>query len=415
MVVMKRIRLLTILPKVLWSGFLLAYTEKALNLPPNLCNYAGYLSTLGKDGKCQSPWQIEGPDLGATLEKLYTPYRTCFGTRTHIIRCNPILYGFQSEHQNNSLCIQGKRDTGIKGYGCCVRVSNQWESSSTTRQCNQSIFGGHGGQAFKRFVDSMVEDPARLAHYLAVASSFIKTCTPSLEECSTLKSLVATSLKRLDLKQNSILGHSLAKGLLDLEVDIEILRENFEALEDEGLEQTVTRAITWQQQRMDILEQLIEEYEQSSQTQDLIEHAQKQVAARIARGGEKGWCYRYVKRALLKGGYLDEYIWSEHARDAIHDLPPYGFIDITDFGLPMDPWKAPHGSIIVYEGGPYGHIEIVSVTTDAYGRETRRYISDLINNRPVSEINAWRYPTAIFIAVGETNRKQLEFPFAPDS
>ena len=411
---MNRKKLLTILSKLLWPGFLFVYAQSASNQNPNLCNYSGYLSVLTKDGQCQYPWKLQASELGSDLDELYTSYNTCQGRGISVVRCNPILYGFQSEHQSNPLCRPGKRDGNSLERGCCVEVPGKWSAAERTRQCNQALFGSYPGQAFRRFVDSMVEKPERLARYLAMASSFIQSCNPALEECSTLKSLVTTSLDRLDLKQNSLLSYSLSKTFIDLKIDVKALKRNFAALEDEGVNDVVNQTITWQERRLNIIRKLIEDYGNSIKTEEMIKSAINQVYARRARGGRVGQCYRYVKRALVKSGYLDRYFWTARgkAEEAIYDLPPLGFIDITSFGIPLDPRKAPHGSIIVYEGGPYGHIEIVKVTTDRRGRSSKRlYISDLINNKPVSEVlNPWRRPIAIMIAIDDEDRKDLEIP-----
>ena len=410
---MNRKKLLTILSKLLWPGFLLVYAESTLNQGPELCNYAGYLSVLREDGKCQNPWKLEASELGADLDELYTSYNTCEGSNSNAIRCNPILYGFQSEHQSNSLCLRGRKDRDLE-QGCCIKSPNQWDASVSTRQCNQILFGNYAGLTFRNFVDSMVKKPERLARYLAMASSFIQSCNPAQQECSTLKSLVTTSLKRLDLKQNPLLSYSLSKKFLDLRINVRALRRNFDALEDEGLNNAVDQTISWQKRRLTIIRQLVEEYENNTKTEEVIKHAIKQARARRARGDKLGQCYTYVKRALLGGGYLDSYFWTGRgwAKEAIHDLPPLGFIDITSFGIPLDPRRAPHGSIVVYEGGPYGHIEIVNVVTDSKGKPTRRfYISDLINNKPVSEVlHPWRRPIAIMIAINDEDRKDLEIP-----
>ena len=411
---MNRKKLLTILSKLLWPGFLFVYAQNASNQNPNLCNYSGYLSVLTKDGQCQYPWKLKSYELGSDLDELYTSYNTCEGSGISVVRCNPILYGLQSEHQSNPLCRSGRRDGNSLKRGCCVKVPGQWSASERTIRCNQALFGNYPGQAFRRFVDSMVKKPERLARYLAMASSFIQSCNPALEECSTLKSLVTTSLDRLDLKQNPILSYSLSKSFIDLKINVKALKRNFDTLEDEGVDDVVDQTITWQERRLTIIRKLIEDYGNDIKTEAVIKSATGQVRARMARGERPGHCYRYVKRALVNGGYLDSYFWTSRgwAKEAIDDLPPLGFIDITNFGIPLDPRKAPHGSIIVYEGGPYGHIEIVNVITDNEGRPIKRlYISDLINDKPVSEVlNPWRRPIAILIAIDDKDRKDLEIP-----
>ena len=72
-----------------------------------------------------------------------------------------------------------------------------------------------------------------------------------------------------------------------------------------------------------------------------------------AKGG--GWCWRYVKQALLAAHVVNSYPTSPYAKEAAQELPKkFGFekLPITN------PYKAPVGAVIVYGGADAGHIEI---------------------------------------------------------
>lgn len=79
-----------------------------------------------------------------------------------------------------------------------------------------------------------------------------------------------------------------------------------------------------------------------------------QVALRRALPHSINYCWRYVKQALLEGGYLHFYPQSGHAKEAAEIFRRIGFDE-----LPIhDPYAAPKNAIIVYGGEGSGHIEI---------------------------------------------------------
>lgn len=66
-------------------------------------------------------------------------------------------------------------------------------------------------------------------------------------------------------------------------------------------------------------------------------------------------CWRYVKTALVTAGAVAGYPSTSYACDAGRELTArYGFVR-----LPIhDPYRAPVGAVLVYEGGGAGHVEI---------------------------------------------------------
>jgi hypothetical protein len=82
-------------------------------------------------------------------------------------------------------------------------------------------------------------------------------------------------------------------------------------------------------------------------------------AARIAEARSsrhsQARCWQYVKDALLAAGVVNERPTSDYAFEAASELTHrYGFVR-----LPIhDPYRAPVGSVLVYENGRAGHVEI---------------------------------------------------------
>ena len=66
-------------------------------------------------------------------------------------------------------------------------------------------------------------------------------------------------------------------------------------------------------------------------------------------------CWRFVKQALLQAGAVGGYPSTNYACQAGGELTSrYGFVRLPIY----DPYRAPVGSVLVYEGGGAGHVEI---------------------------------------------------------
>lgn len=80
-----------------------------------------------------------------------------------------------------------------------------------------------------------------------------------------------------------------------------------------------------------------------------------------------GYCYRYVKKALLKAGAVNRYLEGDRAIAAGPILASEGFVDILPLKLSAikSPYDAPEGAILIYKASRdaidknriYGHIE----------------------------------------------------------
>lgn len=93
----------------------------------------------------------------------------------------------------------------------------------------------------------------------------------------------------------------------------------------------------------------------------------------------RGYCYRYVKKALLRSGLTTKYLKGAKAYEAAKGpLDKEGFTDvlkdkeIRSFISTLN--DLPNGTILVYNGGKAGHIEV---------KTHLGYISDSISERPV--------------------------------
>ena len=102
-------------------------------------------------------------------------------------------------------------------------------------------------------------------------------------------------------------------------------------------------------------------------------------AALIARQGtlshSSGYCWRFVKKALLASGAVRSYPKTNLACDAGKELVEvYGFTKLRV----NSPWKAPVGSVLVYAANHRyraGHVEI---------RGTNDFVSDYRGRRPAA-------------------------------
>ncbi len=102
----------------------------------------------------------------------------------------------------------------------------------------------------------------------------------------------------------------------------------------------------------------IADYEESPQISKMLTYAHKKIKPR-----KVPHCYRAVKLALLNAGLIDRYPTGRKADDAIEalkNLKEFGFVNLMKqepkvFKTIQD---APHGAVLVYKGGPHGHVEI---------------------------------------------------------
>jgi hypothetical protein len=83
------------------------------------------------------------------------------------------------------------------------------------------------------------------------------------------------------------------------------------------------------------------------------------------------YCWRYVKRALVKAHVVDSYPAGRSAKYAGQELTQHhGFTKLPNIKRPED---APVGAILVYGGKGHGHVEF---------RTEDGFVSDFISSRP---------------------------------
>ena len=370
------------------------------------CNYAGFLSIIQDDGVCLSPWMLKrNAEAKKSLSIAYVEYNPC--GRKNVIRCNPVLYGTKTEHGANPRCLVLRRS----GQGCCVQVVDENNGQSSTDSCNEAIFGGESDR-IQSFVSSLSNNPQKLAKYLLSSLQIIKSCPETSVECQNLQELVSISLDTLEDKES--LQCSLAMGLVSLGVDTSFLDDVSDRL---SLSEGISDAWNWAQERKRNLDNMITDYQRDPRTRSsvslLLENLDRKQDTMVERGQQDRSdrsiqdCYKFVKRALggaslvdiesrgrrhdgvfadgiqrrrnppladnrfFDGTYSDSY-----ARNGEEALNSYGFIDITEFGQPLDRDLAPADAILVYKkrGDPHapGHIEMV---VDR-GNGNRQYCSD---------------------------------------
>jgi hypothetical protein len=123
-------------------------------------------------------------------------------------------------------------------------------------------------------------------------------------------------------------------------------------------------------------EEVIENHENSDQTKKLMNAIDKGYSVAIRRKGRiirrahvkdgrvspsYKYCLAGVKTALQIGGVVDRYLPGSAAQGSGPTLERSGFVNLlkTDYKDKIkSPYDAPLGSVIVYSGGRYGHVEI---------------------------------------------------------
>jgi hypothetical protein len=124
----------------------------------------------------------------------------------------------------------------------------------------------------------------------------------------------------------------------------------------------------------------------------------------------QGLCYRGVKFCLKNAGlydkdYLNEYVGSTFTGGDGTQCTSYRQMEsakcahapLVNIGMKklnvQSAKDAPVGSVLVYGGGPHGHIEVVGL--DANGQ--KKYYSDFMTSRPISDYNSDRKLIGVYV------------------
>ena len=101
-----------------------------------------------------------------------------------------------------------------------------------------------------------------------------------------------------------------------------------------------------------------------------------------------GYCYRYVKIALYSSGLTSAYMRGRYAKNAGKALEREGFKNIIDRVRTV--YNAPLGSVLVYSGGRYGHIEVRTGVNE--------YVSDYVGTKPImDQLDLKRVLTGVYV------------------
>jgi hypothetical protein len=95
------------------------------------------------------------------------------------------------------------------------------------------------------------------------------------------------------------------------------------------------------------------------------------IAEHYAHRHSTGWCWHYVKVALLKAGAVQSYPKTNYAKQAVTELTrSYGFVELRNVKTPT---AAPVGAVLVYGAKGAGHVEL---------RAPNGFVSDYFSKRP---------------------------------
>lgn len=377
------------------------------------CNYGGWPVLTNEEGKCIAPWEArnrrssEIKQLGPT----YGPEYSCGAAKK--FRCHPLV--FYTPNDEKGLCVENVDDKNPKEVmKACIKAHEPYRDD---------------------LVNKLLLDQQALASYLVIAgeaSNFCETSGSNFESCDKFISLLSDHLSKglschhvLDIfpylpslvtpvNQTHIdrVGQGIANQFLEYMGRLELEQKKVE-MYNKG-----------------VIKKYIDRYSKDEQTQSMIAEIKKNSTACLEGScsglsgitWEKrtpykkpdkatGFCYRYVKHAIMGGEYHDDKIPGAVARNAGYQLKQIGFtnlMELDDF-REINESNAPIGSIIVYKNGPRsssdkGHIEVKLSEGKKYN-----YGSDHLSKVPISE-KYDRIPIGIYVKLPKKISELKEIP-----
>ncbi|MCB9026880.1 MAG: hypothetical protein H6625_11215 [Bdellovibrionaceae bacterium] len=195
-------------------------------------------------------------------------------------------------------------------------------------------------------------------------TSIDKTKNISIEDIEQIKATDKTKAtqKTTDIDIHSSIGYVPKDQVMEMEPivpsDEELEKEEFTEAQGPCLDCAKSKIIKEAIDSKKLsLEAAIKSYSSSDQVKNMIHYAMRK-----KKRASAGVCYMFVKNALLASGLTAKRSGERRAKNAGSSLKAEAYINLMDEpdwkNRIKSPYDAPKGAILVYNGGPSGHIEI---------------------------------------------------------
>lgn len=352
-----------------WFRFPFISEANALGIKGK-CFFGGWMTSQGPTW-CHEPWKHTKNPVISSFGPTYNKESYCGGK--DLFRCNPVIFGKPKLPKPE---LGRNPDRGI-----CIKITSY---NHVTRTCAKEA-----SKYMDEFIDSLDSDSKKLEGFLTHTISILKYCEKDkLDYCGVLKAY----LQKITEK---------AKGCKEAEV---------EALLPKVVPPLSKNELTKIKKELKVkaspsLEEQLKKYSNSSQTKRMIATMQTNFVKNCSDKGctgkksnsSTGMCWRYVKYGLMAGGYADGYLKesklsypytptasAKFAGKDFFDKKSVGFTNVFNLkvaGKKLTAKNAPKGAILVYEGGPHGHIEVKTGENE--------HISDFRSKWPINSYSAY--------------------------
>ncbi len=344
------------------------------------CLWGGWISNRDGNGNCQAPYRLDVYDdpYIKSFGPTYDPSMRCGAASSY--RCNPIIFGTGSGHNQNGYCVNIPRADSALLMAACTQAS-------------QASAADH--------LEKLKTNPKLLGDYINQAAEIALQCQQHGVQCGNLvESFVQGIRPAVTCHSNSdLFPYILSSSNLAM---IDQLTGSLGTEYSRHLQQIMAdrnRAISHNRA---LLDRAIASYSNSNEVrrmharlrQNFTVHynSRRRRVGSKSQGRSVGRCLMYTKLALVSAGFFGQYPSQLHAKDFGPHLDRAGFTNLMDVpGFEnITPETAPPGAVIIYRGGTSGHIEVKM--------DDGKYGSDFVKSEPISDYMA-RVPIGIYVKI----------------
>ena len=351
----------------------------------NTCLWGGWISSRDSQGRCQPAFRLDvyNDPFIKSFGQTYNASMRCGAE--NLYRCNPTIFG---------------KGTGRDARGFCVNLPSI-DSALLMTACREAA-----APSAPEHLKRMQTDAELLAQYINQAAQIALQCQQNGDSCAEFVEAISKDVKpALECHPANALFPYMSSTLSNSNMEmIDQLTGSLASEYNEHIAELLKNRNAAIEHNQSLLEQAIKQYGESDEVRRMNAKLEQNFKVHYDKyrtniGSKRkqasvGRCLMYAKLALISGGFFSQYPSEFHAKDFGSHLTGAGFTNLMDTPGYKDitPETSPVGAVIVYEGGPSGHIEM-KMPDGGYG-------SDHWNDVPIKDyLN--RTPIGIYVKIDE--------------